>query len=117
MAGSSLSSASSAADLAPDPDPIRFDNLPLDPNDEPWFEEAVIGIRTVLGNGAGVLKSSGLSGLVATCSLEAFTELDRLVVRRSDDDPGVPLNRTTRRGYGLCARDAAAGEAVLSRIL
>jgi hypothetical protein len=117
VAGSSISSGSWAADLAPDPDPIRFDNRPLDPNDEPWFEEAVIGIRTVLGYGAGVLKSSGLSGLAATCSLGALTELDKLVVRRSDDDPGVPLNRTTRRGYGLWVRDTVAGDAVCSRTL
>ena len=113
--GSSNSSASRPADLAPDPVPIRFDARPLDPNDDPWFEEAVIGIRTVLGYGAGVLKSSGLPGLDGTCSLGALTEFDKLVVRRRDAEPGVPLRRTTRRGYGLWVRDTIAGEAVRSR--
>lgn len=115
VAGSSISSGSRAAAL--DPDPKRFDALPLDPNDEPWFEEAVIGIRTVLGYGAGVLKSSGLPGLDGTCSLGALTEFDKLVVRRSDAEPGVPLNRTTRRGYGLWVRDTIDGDAVRSRAI
>ena len=117
VAGSSISSGSKAADRAPDPDPMRFDARPLDPNDDPWFEEAVIGIRTVLGYGAGVLRSSGLPGLDGTCSLGALTEFDKLVVRRSDAEPGVPLNRTTRRGYGLWVRDTIAGDAVRSRAI
>lgn len=77
----------------------------------------MIGIRTVLGYGAGVLKSSGLPGLDGTCSLGALTEFDKLVVRRRDAEPGVPLRRTTRRGYGLWVRDTIAGDAVRSRAI
>ena len=60
-----------------------------------------MGIRTVLGTGAGVLRSRGLSDFVAGCSLRRRTALDRDAALRKLDEPGVPLRRTTLLGYGL----------------
>lgn len=94
-----------------------MNSFPEEPPEGPWFPEFVIAIRTVLGTGGGVLRSTrGLSGLGAACSsLCLLTALESELVRRRLEEPklpGVPLSRTillvSGRG-GLCSR-LAGGE-------
>ena len=90
-----------AASSSLEAESVLLDSFPDDPADTPWFPDEVTGNLTVLGTGAGVLRSRGLSALIGTISLCFRIALDNDEVLRNVDEPGVPLNRTIRRGYGL----------------